>query len=288
MSDFPEKPEVFSIPQLPDTATTPPAGLEASQPTGTAVPETLPIVPRDPVWTAWDLILLAAVSILTLLVTMLAVLLAAKYWLYRGADLNDLARNALIVVGGQSLGYVFVFAYMYGLVKIVRRARSFRDAVHWNFPANPALYLGAGVVLSIGLQLLAHLLPIPKNLPIDTFFRTPKEAWVLTIFGVIVAPLMEELLFRGFLYPVLKRHLGMGAAVLLTAFAFALLHGSQLRFSWGPLLIILIVGLVFTIVRAQKNSVAASLLMHFSYNLTLSALMYVGSDGFRHLEKIRQ
>lgn len=284
MSDSPDKSETFSVPPQPEPATLSPAP-EGSPVSGVTLEA--PAIPRDPIWTAWDLILLAAVSIVTLLVTMLAVLLVARQWLFRGADLEDLARNALVVVAGQSLGYVLVFAYMVGLVKLVRHARSFGEAVHWNFPANPALYLGVGVLLSIGLQLFAHLLPIPKNLPIDTFFRTPKEAWALTIFGVTLAPLMEELLFRGFLYPTLKRHLGMGAAVGLTAFAFALLHGSQLKFSWGPLLIILIVGLVFTIVRAQKNSVAASLLMHFSYNLTLSALMYVASDGFRHLEKLR-
>jgi len=130
------------------------------------------------------------------------------------------------------------------------------------------------------LQALAHLLPIPKNLPIDSFFGTPAEAWALTIFGITLAPVMEEFLFRAFLYPVLKRQLGWGAAILLTALGFALLHGSQLKFAWGPLLVIFLVGLVLTIVRAQKNSVAASLLMHIAYNGTLSTLMFVATESF--------
>jgi len=53
-------------------------------------------------------------------------------------------------------------------------------------------------------------------------------------------------------------------------------------------IVIFLVGLALTIVRAKKDSVAASLLMHVGYNGTLSALMFVATDGFRHLEKLNQ
>jgi hypothetical protein len=142
--------------------------------------------------------------------------------------------------------------------------------------------------MSVALQLLASRLPIPKNLPIDTFFRTSGEAWALTIFGVTLAPLLEELYFRGFLYPVLARSIGMLPAILITAFAFALLHGSQLMFSWGPVLVIFLVGMVLTVVRAKTNSVAAGLLIHVAYNGTISSLMFFATDGFRHLERLNQ
>jgi membrane protease YdiL (CAAX protease family) len=48
------------------------------------------------------------------------------------------------------------------------------------------------------------------------------------------------------------------------------------------------VGLVLTLVRARTKSVAASLLIHIAYNGTISVLMYVGTDRFRHLEKLNQ
>jgi uncharacterized protein len=192
------------------------------------------------------------------------------------------------VVLGQGLGYLAVFAYMYVLVTRERRRPHFLTAIHWNWPSNPGSYVVWGVALSLALQALAHVLPIPKNLPIDNFFRTPAEAWVLTIFGITMAPVMEEFLFRAFLYPVLKRHFGIGAAVLLTALGFALLHGSQLKFAWGPLLVIFLVGVALTIVRAQKDSVAASLLMHVAYNSTISTLMFIVTGGFRHLERLNQ
>jgi membrane protease YdiL (CAAX protease family) len=169
-----------------------------------------------------------------------------------------------------------------------RRRLDFMAAIHWNWPPNFAPYLFGGVLLSLVLQALAHLLPMPKNLPIDTFFRTPTEAWVITIFGVTLAPLMEELFFRGFLYPVLVRGIGFTAGIFVTAFAFALVHGSQLLFAWGPVLVIFLVGTVLTMVRAYRDSVAASLLIHIAYNGTISGLMFVATDGFRHLEKLNQ
>ena len=253
-----------------------------------SLPERAATPASDPVWNGWDLLKLVSVTVVALLLSMIGVLLAARRWVYPHGNVNDLARNAVVVVLGQGIGYVIVLLYMYVLVTRERRSSSFWNAIHWNWPANPAMYLMWGVALSVALQLLAHLLPIPKNLPIDSFFRTPAEAWVLSLFGIALAPLMEELLFRAFLYPVLKRQLGLGAAVLLTAVGFALLHGSQLKFSWGPLLVIFLVGLALTTVRAQKNSVAASLLMHVAYNSTISVLMFAATDGFRHLEKLNQ
>jgi membrane protease YdiL (CAAX protease family) len=129
---------------------------------------------------------------------------------------------------------------------------------------------------------------MPKELPIDSFFKTPAEAWALGILSVTLAPLMEELFFRGFLYPVLARRLGLPIAVFLTALGFALLHGAQLMFSWGPVLVIFLVGMILTIVRARTNSVAAGVLIHMAYNGTIAVAMFAATDGFRHLEKLNQ
>jgi membrane protease YdiL (CAAX protease family) len=245
-----------------------------------------PAEPRDPAWNGWDVLRLAVLIIVALFASMLMALAVAKRWVYPNLDFSDVARMPLVAVVGQAFGYLIVLGYMYVLVTRERHRPDFLAAIHWNFPFKPAAFLLGGVVLSVALQGLAHVLPIPKNLPIDKFFRTPAEAWVLTVFGVTLAPLMEELFFRAFLYPVLARRLGISAAAILTAFGFALLHGAQLMFAWGPVLVIFLVGLVLTIVREKRNSVAASLLIHIAYNGTISALMFVATDGFRHLEKL--
>jgi uncharacterized protein len=276
LNPFPENPE--AIPTVDSELATAIPGSSLAEMVVAPLP--------DPAWNGWDLLKLVSITIGALSISMIGVVLVSRRWVYPYLDVTELARNALVVVVGQAIGYLLVFAYMYILVTRERRRPDFLSAIHWNWPSNPGKFMFLGFVLSLALQALAHLLPIPKNLPIDNFFRTPAEAWALTIFGITLAPLMEEFLFRAFLYPVLKRQVGLAAALLLTAFGFALLHGSQLKFAWGPMLVIFLVGLVLTMVRAQKNSVAASLLMHVAYNSTISALMLVATDGFRHLEKL--
>lgn len=247
-----------------------------------------PNLPRDPAWSGLDVLRLVFLALVALFIGVSTVLFAAYVWMRPHPSLTSLTSAPLVVVAGQALGYVLVLAYMYILVTRERGCPDFFAALHWNWPQSIAPYLLAGVALSLALQLLARVLPMPKNLPIDSFFRTPAEAWALAIFGMTLAPLMEEFFFRGFLYPVLVHRIGFRASIFVTAFAFALLHGSQLMFAWGPVLVIFLVGTVLTMVRAYKNSVAAGLLIHIAYNGTISALMFVATDGFRHLEKLNQ
>jgi CAAX protease family protein len=247
-----------------------------------------PPAPPDPAWNGWDVLRLILITLVALVVGVFTVLLVAHWRLYPHTPLDEIARIPLVAVTGQALAYLLILAYMYVLVTRERRRPDFLAAIHWNFPSNIAIYVFAGFALSLGLQGVAHLLPIPKELPIDSFFRTPAEAWALGILSITLAPLMEELFFRGFLYPVLVRGIGVTFAIFLTAVGFALLHGAQLGFSWGPVLVIFLVGLVLTIVRARKNSVAASVLMHMAYNGTITVAMFAATDGFRHLEKLNQ
>ena len=246
------------------------------------VPAGLP----DPAWNGWDVLRLIFLTIVALFAGVFTVLLIARWWVYPHTRLGEIARVPLVIIAGQSLAYLLILAYMYVLVTRERRRPDFLAAVHWNWPSNIAVYVFAGFALSLALQGLAHFLPIPKELPIDSFFRTPAEAWALGILSITLAPLMEELFFRGFLYPVLARSLGLPVAVFVTALGFALLHGAQLMFSWGPVLVIFLVGLILTVVRAKTNSVAASVLIHMAYNGTITVAMFAATDGFRHLEKL--
>jgi uncharacterized protein len=243
---------------------------------------------NDPAWNGWDVLRLTFLTLVALFVGVFAVLLLARWRVYPHTPLGEIARVPLVVVAGQALAYLLILSYMYVLVTRERRRPDFLAAIHWNWPSNIAVYVLSGFVLSLALQAVAHLLPIPKDLPIDSFFRTPAEAWALGVLSVTLAPLMEELFFRGFLYPVLARSLGLPVAVFLTALGFSLLHGAQLMFSWGPVLVIFLVGLVLTVVRAKTNSVAAGVIIHMAYNGTITVAMFAATDGFRHLEKLNQ
>jgi membrane protease YdiL (CAAX protease family) len=140
-------------------------------------------------------------------------------------------------------------------------------------------------VLTVSLDLLGRFLPMPKSTPFEQFFAHPLDAYLITIFAVTVGPLMEELFFRGFLYPVLARRLGAFWGVILTALPFGLIHSVQYGNAWAAVLVVVLVGVVLTLVRAATKSVAASFLVHVGYNATLMFFAALATDGFRHTER---
>jgi membrane protease YdiL (CAAX protease family) len=144
------------------------------------------------------------------------------------------------------------------------------------------------VALALGVQVAQAFLPAPESSPIQELLKQPANTWLLAAFGILVAPFVEEMFFRGFLFPVLARRLASQAAVLLTALAFTAVHGPQLANHWAPLLLLFTVSLAFTLARAHSGSVAVPFLMHVGYNTTLFAFLFYATDGFRHMEKALQ
>jgi membrane protease YdiL (CAAX protease family) len=187
-----------------------------------------------------------------------------------------------------TLGASFVFlAVMATLAqRLIYRGLPWVDLAQKPVLALISEFLGA--LLLVVLSGVSHFLPIPKRVPVDQFFSRPMEAYLTSLFAISFGPFMEELFFRGFLYPVLARRLGVWMGVFTTALGFGLLHAMQLGFAWGPILIIFIVGVVLTITRVAARSVAASFLVHVAYNSTLTVITFIGTDGFRHLEKLNQ
>lgn len=198
-----------------------------------------------------------------------------------------LAHNTWFVLSVELLVYLLLIGFMAFLVWI-RHKTSLAQAIRWNLPnRRRAIYALAG---GLGLALFSDVAEvvfsrwIPKSLPITEFFHDRTSALLLAGFGVLVAPLVEEILFRGFLYPALSRWTGVVPAVIVTAAGFALLHGAQLAYSLVPLLLIFVVGAVLTITRAVTKSVATSVLVHMAYNFALFLQFYIGTHGFRNLQ----
>lgn len=273
------------LPEADQSPPTPNLGLPAIGEVLSAAPQ--PLVDRFPLWSAWDVLAVLAVTLLTVVAfSVIALAIARHLPAYKGIPIAELAMDAKIVIGAQTAAYPLVLLFMLLLVRS-RAHEGFAKAIHWNWPTLSApAFLGMGMVLAIVTESLSRYLPIPKSLPMDKYFNDAGSAYLMAAFGMTLAPLLEELFFRGMLYPLLRRGLGLVAAVLLTAGAFAAIHGGQLGYAWGPVLSIFFVGVVFTLIRVRTNSVASSFLMHVGYNSTLFGLLWYASDHFRHLENV--
>ena len=258
-----------------------------------ADPETAPVavdqllpVPRvpaqDPPWSSWDVTRIAILLFVLPFVVVPFVALAAMKVLYPGLPWIAVAQKPWIALSTQFVWYLVILAYMIMFVEGTFHRR-FWEAVQWNWPSrNWALFVPIGIVM-VSLEGLERFFKIPKHVPMEDFLSTPQAALMTAIFAVTLGPLMEELFFRGFLYPTLARRFGVTASVLATAAGFGLIHGAQLAFTPGLVFIIFLVGLVLTLVRAKTNSVGSSFVVHVAYNSTIVAM---GMIAARHGDKI--
>jgi membrane protease YdiL (CAAX protease family) len=114
----------------------------------------------------------------------------------------------------------------------------------------------------------------------EELFKYPHTAMMFVAMAVFVAPLVEETLFRGYLYPMFARSFGITPAILLTGALFGLMHGAQLGWTWGLVAMLTLVGIVFTLVRARTGTVFASFLMHLGYNLLISLATGLSTHWF--------
>lgn len=199
-----------------------------------------------------------------------------------------LSENVMFVLPAQLVAYLILVGFMAFIVS-ARHNRNLGEAIHWNLPSRTQWLraLAGGAAMGMGSQLASAFLSrwIPKTLPIDQYFRDAASAYMLAGFGIFIAPVVEELFFRGFVYPALARWTGAAASVIITAAGFSLLHQGQLAHAWAPLLILFGVGVVLTIVRARTNSVATCVLVHMGYNGALFGMLFYFTQGFHHLEK---
>ena len=281
MNTYPDNPEAQPntqpdlAPAMP-VATGPGAGLQVEQ---------FPVVLRHPAWTGLDVFRLLIMALVALFGSVLATLAVVPGANFRARALRLTAQPELLIVA-QMFAYLLLLGYMYILVTKERRSPRFWKALHWNWPANIWPFVFGGVVMQAAFLLLGRLLPFPKETPFDALLRRPTTVVLIAVFAVTLGPLMEELFFRGFLYPVLARRFGMGTGVSVSALGFGLMHAAQYGYSWASVLLIFLVGMVLGAVRARKDSVAAGFLVHAAYNGTIILMLLIATDGFRHLEKL--
>ncbi len=97
---------------------------------------------------------------------------------------------------------------------------------------------------------------------------------VFAVVAALVAPVCEELLFRGLLLRALRRRMSPTAAVIVQALAFALAH-PMLSPTIGDLAVVpalFMMGAVSGVVAVRKGDLSASIMIHIGFNLITTLL----------------
>jgi uncharacterized protein len=251
-------------------------------------PLEVPVSPRrEPAWGYAELALVVVSFFLTLMLCGIAAFaIARKLPLFHGLSQLQITTSPFFFIPVQMGAYLLTYVVARFTVA-AKSGENFWKAIRWELPATEECFRFAllGVLLALTVQVLSAFLPFPKALPMYEYFREVRLAYVMAAFGLLVAPIAEEIFFRGLFFPVVARTGGAVVAVLVTGAIFSFMHRTQLAWSWGPMLVLFGVGVVLTVVRARTKSVAASWITHVAYNGTLFALLFYFSDGFQALAK---
>jgi membrane protease YdiL (CAAX protease family) len=212
------------------------------------------------------------------------------------------------VVGSTFAVFAFVLLFLYVTLSVLP-GKPFWHTLGWRklkpsasdfvsrLLAKPWLYLFSGAALSVLTSVVGSGVHTPDDMPIQFLLKSRVGALLMMAMAVAVAPLVEETVFRGYLYPVVVRivasilrffgtestravHTGVLWSIVLTGISFGLLHGSQLAWTWGIVSLLIVVGIVFTYVRARTGTVFASYLMHLGYNSLLALAEAASTHGF--------
>lgn len=202
------------------------------------------------------MLLIAGLTVVTMVVLQLAVLLVAHRLWYPQESLADVSKKSILLIASQFLLYIPIAACMVALVEGKYHVR-FWQAIRWNWPRGEWRLLVLGAVMFFVLSLLQSILPMPKDTPFEHLFDSPRDAYLLSIIAVTLGPLMEELFFAGSCIPCWRGEWAR-LGIALTALPFGLIHLPQYGWAWGAALVIFLVGVVCGVVRAVTRSVGAS------------------------------
>lgn len=223
-----------------------------------------PYVPLDWLWMGFIVLIFAAMSL-------------------SNASMADNQAPIKVSAEGllQSIGLQLFLATMTLLVVVWRLKPVAWLGLRWRGWPWLLLIGPGGVVAMFGLSTLLILTGYPRlmqwlgvestqeSVKLLQQHQDPAILGLMALAAMVVAPLCEELIFRGYLYPAAKRFAGPWVAGLASALIFAAAHGAL-----APLLPLFVFGVLLTLAYELTGSLWAPIAMHFCFNASTVIIQF--------------
>lgn len=226
-------------------------------------------------------------SVLCLLFVPLIIVL--PYIVYGAAsnqlDLANLANDKTFLflsVLGVIPAHLLTLLIAYFIVKKGRKYPFFKTlgfswppswrTVGFSLPESWTTFKGMVICGAIAVALFAAGALITKAFPgqktdLDILIESSYAARVVTAFlAVFTAPLVEEVIYRGMLYPAISRLMGAGVAIGLVSLLFASVHFLQYKNNLAVIGAITLVSITLTTVRALTRRLLPCFVIHLLFN----------------------
>lgn len=130
-------------------------------------------------------------------------------------------------------------------------------------------FLSASIIVAREIQPETPLSEILESAP------SVPAVIIFLVLAVLLAPLFEEIIFRGYFYYVLSQRKGPVFAIYVVALSFGLLHVDQYWGDWLAVGMVMALGFVLTLLRAWTGSTLASAVTHYVYNAGVTILTLI-------------
>jgi membrane protease YdiL (CAAX protease family) len=259
------------------------------------IPEARPVSPSTDRWLAW-LEVLKAIGLWVLSVLVLAVvplLTLAPYLIYRVATVGPAAINPNVLTTDTMVLFYSVVGivpahlltlYLAYLVVTEGGRRPFWKTLRWEWPqgTTPVTAILLSVLIAVVLYGLAYGLTTlygGEKTDLDRLIESSMYTRVATAFlAFATAPLVEEVIYRGVIYPAVEKVMGMGFAIAVVSMLFAGVHVWQYRTNIAVIVVITLLSVILTVARAVTGKLLPSFIIHLVFNGVQSVLIVL--SGF--------
>jgi uncharacterized protein len=127
-------------------------------------------------------------------------------------------------------------------------------------------FVGIIVGLYAITAIVTYFFPEQDNDLLRMLRTSRAVVYLVAFFATFTAPIVEEVVYRGILYSAFQRFIGKFLSVVVVASLFAGVHFFQYWGSPGTIIVICILSLVLTIIRAQSGNLLPCITLHMIFN----------------------
>lgn len=209
-------------------------------------------------------------------------------------SVNEVLLNAT----GSVVVYVLAVILVVSLPFYVRRRRTTLKEMGvtdwpswWDVVITPAAFIVYTICSAVFLTVVTKLITIdihqPQALPFSQSMLGTQWQYIAAFMTIaVLAPVAEELLFRGYLYGKLRRTAPVWMAVLITSLTFGAAHlwGGSGSLQWAVAADTFVLSIVMSLAREYTGAIWVPVLMHIAKNSIAFYALYVNPNLLEQLK----
>lgn len=228
--------------------------------------------PDNPPWG-----LLAAIGVLfgsLALLIFVPVVIIIPYVLWRGVNLQLISeflqtdKTAIVISLLATLpAHLLTLALVWVVVTGIGK-RPFWRTLGWSWTPRIGFWSSAGIALGLYVLgiLIFKIFGEQETALVRMLNSSLAARYSIVVMATLTAPLVEEVVYRGVLYPALQRRVGMLWGVVGVMMVFALIHVPQYLPSLGAISTIGVLSLSLTLLRAYTGRLLPCVVVHTIFN----------------------